>query len=66
MDMRIKGFLWRWGVLEFLYYFIMLVVVGVIVGLLNMNLYIISGDVWRIFGYVIIGFCVLEKILRDF
>lgn len=66
MDMRIKGFLWRWGVLEFLYYFIMLVVVGVIVGLLNVNSYIISGDVWRIFGYVIIGFCVVEKILRDF
>lgn len=65
MDMRIKGFLWRWGVLEFLYHFIMLAVVGVTAGLLNVNSHTISGDVWRILGYVIIGFCVVEKILRD-
>lgn len=65
VDMRVKGFLWRWGVLEFLYHFIMLAVVGVTAGLLNVNSHTISGDVWRILGYVTIGLCVVEKILRD-
>lgn len=65
MDMKMKGFLWRWGVLEFLYHALMLTLVGVTAGLLNVNSHTIDGDVWRILGYVIIGLCVVEKLLRD-
>ncbi|XP_061168054.1 pecanex-like protein 4 [Saccostrea echinata] len=65
MDTGVKGFLWGWGVFEFLYHALMLALVGVTAGLLNSNSHTINGDVWRILGYVTIGLCVLEKILRD-
>lgn len=57
-------FLWKWGPIEFLYHFIMLAIVGVLSGLVNYN---VTNDdkFWRILGYVIIGLCVSEKILRD-
>ncbi|XP_060062887.1 pecanex-like protein 4 [Ylistrum balloti] len=57
-------FLWKWRPLEFLYHFIMLAIVGVLAGLVNYNL-TNDDSIWRILGYVIIGLCVVEKILRD-
>lgn len=60
-----RSFLWRWGIFEFLYHFVMLAIVGVTSGLLNYNSNNISSDVWYGLGYCIIGLCVTEKILRD-
>lgn len=62
---KTSGFLWKWGIFEFLYHFIMLSIVGVLAGLLNYNSNSFSSDTWKGLGYTIIGLCVVEKILRD-
>ena len=58
-------FLWKWGVLEFVYHFVLLAIVGVMAGLLNYNSTSFGSDVWKIIGYCIVGLCVTEKITRD-
>lgn len=58
-------FLWTWGVLEGVFHFVMLAIVGVISGLLNYNSTSFETSVWKNLGYAVIGVCVAEKIFRD-
>ncbi|XP_076098379.1 pecanex-like protein 4 [Mytilus galloprovincialis] len=62
------GFLWKFGLLQCLYHFVMIVIVGVMSGMLNSNTGTtgsIDSNAWKTIGYVIIGCCVAEKIFRD-
>lgn len=62
------GYFWRFGFVQCVYHLIMMVVVGVISALLNANTGTsgtIGSGIWKLIGYLIIGFCVAEKVFRD-
>ncbi|ESP02796.1 hypothetical protein LOTGIDRAFT_110843 [Lottia gigantea] len=62
---EVKGFLWSWKPTTFLYHFVMVVLVGVEAGLLNYNWRTLTTEYRDVFGYIIIGLCIVEKIFRE-
>ncbi|XP_041352688.1 pecanex-like protein 4 [Gigantopelta aegis] len=59
------GFLWSWTLSTFLYHIIMVLLVGTVAATLNYFHKDLGADVRTSLGYVIIGLCVAEKVLRD-
>ena len=60
-----SGFLWSWTLSTFLYHLIMVLLVGTVAGCLNYFHKDIGADIRTSLGYVVIGLCVAEKVLRD-
>ncbi|CAG5127048.1 unnamed protein product [Candidula unifasciata] len=63
---RISGFLWSWCWSTVYYHGVMTAAAAVAATVTAYHIHSISSHVVDYLGYVIIGFCVVEKLLRDF
>ncbi|KAL5007939.1 hypothetical protein ScPMuIL_013520 [Solemya velum] len=59
------SFLWSWSMSSFLYHLLVLTLVCTEAGIVNSHSDRIDSNVWNILGYVIIGLCLTEKLLRS-